>query len=411
MAVAVVEESVATHEEVEFHNAIEREFYQLIIEQAEIETAHEKSPAVDLGTVKIDDHNEGTIGKFAENVGSKIGEEVTELASCNRSWIINYPSRPDAEDCSFYMKFGSCKFGQSCKFNHPPRRMNQGIKQREYHRDENFERVGQGECKYYLTPDGCKYGRDCNYSHGSQKTEEFNFLGLPIRTGEKECSYYMRTGTCKYGSNCRFDHPEPSAVVGADSPSGYGNGGSLTSKLVSSSSVSSWSSPREFNATSPFTSVTFPPTKVIANSNREWEGYEAATYPTSESGLPAPPAFAVENRPTEINLSTPYHYQQNMVVEEYPERPGEPECNFYLKTGDCKFKSNCKFHHPKSRFSNAKPYSLPVNNKGLPLRPDQPLCTFYHRFGICKYGPACRFDHPLDFASLQTNFRRQVYGN
>lgn len=30
-----------------------------------------------------------------------------------------YPVRPGAEDCSFYMRTGSCKFGSSCKFNHP----------------------------------------------------------------------------------------------------------------------------------------------------------------------------------------------------------------------------------------------------------------------------------------------------
>lgn len=37
-----------------------------------------------------------------------------------------YPLRPGAEDCSFYMKTGSCKFGSTCKFNHPlpnPRRI------------------------------------------------------------------------------------------------------------------------------------------------------------------------------------------------------------------------------------------------------------------------------------------------
>lgn len=38
-----------------------------------------------------------------------------------------FPLRPEAEDCSFYMKTGSCKFGINCKFNHPIRRKNQVI--------------------------------------------------------------------------------------------------------------------------------------------------------------------------------------------------------------------------------------------------------------------------------------------
>lgn len=36
--------------------------------------------------------------------------------------MIVYPVRPDAEDCSFFMRTGSCKYGSSCKFNHPVRR-------------------------------------------------------------------------------------------------------------------------------------------------------------------------------------------------------------------------------------------------------------------------------------------------
>lgn len=39
-----------------------------------------------------------------------------------------YPVRPEAEDCAFYMKTGTCKFGANCKFNHPVRRKNQVIK-------------------------------------------------------------------------------------------------------------------------------------------------------------------------------------------------------------------------------------------------------------------------------------------
>lgn len=33
-----------------------------------------------------------------------------------------YPVRPEAEDCSYYLKTGTCKFGSICKFNHPVRR-------------------------------------------------------------------------------------------------------------------------------------------------------------------------------------------------------------------------------------------------------------------------------------------------
>ncbi|MBA0665778.1 hypothetical protein Goklo_002256 [Gossypium klotzschianum] len=77
----------------------------------------------------------------------------------------------------------------------------------------------------------------------------------------------------------------------------------------------------------------------------------------------------------------------------FPERPGEPECQFYMKTGDCKFGAVCRFHHPRERVLPAPDCILsPI---GLPLRPGEPLCIFYSRYGICKFGPSCKFNHPM----------------
>ncbi|XP_057767464.1 zinc finger CCCH domain-containing protein 67-like isoform X2 [Salvia miltiorrhiza] len=422
----VVGETAAPDEEAEFLNAIERDLCELTIQQAHIErlVCIDEEKGDHLGTQKdgkdsesgeyeneIDEGDEDKEGSVAINFGdgaSKLGR----FNQNNSRRKVNYPMRPDAEDCAFYMKFGSCKFGLNCKFNHPPRRKNQNVKERTNHKEENSERGGQTECKYYLTSGGCKYGKDCKYSHGSDRSSssqmpEFNFLGLPLRIGEKECPYYMRTGSCKYGLNCRYHHPEP-VTVGGDSTSGYGNGGSFPPQFVSSSSPSSWSSPRAFNETSPFIPVMFPPSQGAPTSNQDWNGYQAATYSASE-GLPTPPAFAMNNLPAEINF--PMRRQPDILVEEYPERPGEPECSFFLKTGDCKYRSNCKFHHPKSRMFKGKPNTYTLSDKGLPLRPDQPICTHYHRYGICKYGPACKYDHPSNFAILPTPFDQPPFGN
>nr|GLL38418.1 zinc finger CCCH domain-containing protein 43-like isoform X1 [Ipomoea trifida] len=62
-----------------------------------------------------------------------------------------------------------------------------------------------------------------------------------------------------------------------------------------------------------------------------------------------------------------------------------------MKTGRCKFKSLCRFHHPAQ-----KPDCL-LNDKGLPLRPDEPICRNYQCFGICKFGSTCLFNHPVDY--------------
>ncbi|QHO19310.1 Zinc finger CCCH domain-containing protein [Arachis hypogaea] len=56
------------------------------------------------------------------------GDEEVEKKKDRSSGRVQqqYPLRPDAEDCAFYLKTGTCKFGFNCKFNHPlSRRKNQ----------------------------------------------------------------------------------------------------------------------------------------------------------------------------------------------------------------------------------------------------------------------------------------------
>lgn len=53
--------------------------------------------------------------------------------------------------------------------------------------------------------------------------------------------------------------------------------------------------------------------------------------------------------------------------QNFPENPGQPECQFYMRTGDCKFGQTCRYHHPPE-------WSIPkttcaLSPIGLPLRP------------------------------------------
>ncbi|KAK8710777.1 hypothetical protein V6N13_146087 [Hibiscus sabdariffa] len=312
----------------------------------------------------------------------------------------HYPVRPDADDCAFYMKTGLCKFGSHCKFNHPVGRKKQAVQEKFKENDESgqsMEKPSQTECKYYLRTGGCKFGKACRYNHSRAKSSaapilELNFLGLPIRQGERECPYYMRNGSCKYGSNCRFNHPDPTTAGACDLPPAYGNGGSVSSQV----NMASWSSPRAMNEThtAPYMPIMFSPTQAVPPPNPEWNGFQAPVYPPPERSLHPTPAYVMSNPPTEITVYN--QHQPQMVVDEFPVRPGQPECSYFMKTGDCKFKSNCKYHHPKSR--SAKPAPCVLSDKGLPLRPDQSICSNYSRYGICKFGPACKFDHSMQAA-------------
>ncbi|XP_057955439.1 zinc finger CCCH domain-containing protein 3-like isoform X2 [Malania oleifera] len=76
---------------------------------------------------------------------------------------------------------------------------------------------------------------------------------------------------------------------------------------------------------------------------------------------------------------------------ELPQRAGQPDCGYFLKTGTCKYGSTCKYHHPRDRHG-AGPVSL--NMLGLPIRQEEKPCPYYMRTGLCKFGAACKFHHP-----------------
>ncbi|XP_039053513.1 uncharacterized protein LOC120195610 [Hibiscus syriacus] len=116
---------------------------------------------------------------------------------------------------------------------------------------------------------------------------------------------------------------------------------------------------------------------------------KAPVCPPPERSLHPTPAY-VMSPSTETAVYN--QHQPHMMIDELPLRPGQPEYSYFLKTGDCKFKSNCKYHHPKSRSAKATPYTLSDN--GLPLRP---------RYDICKFGPACKFDHSMQAAPPTTD--------
>lgn len=59
-----------------------------------------------------------------------------------------------------------------------------------------------------------------------------------------------------------------------------------------------------------------------------------------------------------------------------------------------------------------------VGGESYPERPDEPDCIYYLRTGVCGYGSRCRFNHPRDrgavkipnfrFSFLFTNFKFQI---
>jgi serine/threonine-protein kinase/endoribonuclease IRE1 len=71
----------------------------------------------------------------------------------------------------------------------------------------------------------------------------------------------------------------------------------------------------------------------------------------------------------------------------FPQRPGQQACDFYMKTGTCKYATDCCFDHPEQ-------YAVPLTELQLPYREGEPLCAFYLKTHNCKFGAACKFHHP-----------------
>ncbi|BFG32385.1 hypothetical protein CerSpe_186590 [Prunus speciosa] len=363
------------------------------------------------------------------------GGEVRKKVDEERSRRHHYPVRPPgAGDSSHNLKTGTHQFGSNCKFNHTHRsKNNQVSKNKMKEREGLAEKPGKTECKVsknkmkegeglaekpgkteckvsknkmkereglaekpgktefknYFRSGGRKSGNACalNLRRGEASVGPIleNFMGLPIRPGEKDCPCYMRTLSCMYGTKCRFNHPDPTPVGESDPPSGNGNGGPASLQGALSATAARWNAPISLNNAPLYEPLMTPPSQEFPSQNTEWNGYQAP-----ERSMPAPPPYVMNPLVTETN--TYEQYPQQKQVQEFPERPGQPVCLYFSRAGDCKHKSNCKYHHPKNQ--TAVPPSCALSDKGLPLRPGQNICTQYSAYGICNSGPACKFNHP-----------------
>jgi len=79
--------------------------------------------------------------------------------------------------------------------------------------------------------------------------------------------------------------------------------------------------------------------------------------------------------------------EEVLHLPSFPARPGKQLCDFYSKTGHCKYGSECVYDHPPE-------YAVQLTEEGLPFRPGEPVCTFYYKTMQCKFGPTCKFHHP-----------------
>ncbi|KAB1212900.1 Zinc finger CCCH domain-containing protein 37 [Morella rubra] len=346
-----------------------------------------------------------------------------------------YPQRPGEKDCAHYMLTRTCKFGDSCKFDHPIWVPEGGIPDWKevppLAASESLpERPGEPDCPYFLKTQRCKFGLRCKFNHPKDNvvtvgaSDNAGISALPERPSEPLCAFYMKTGKCKFGATCKFHHPKDIQIpligqqIGNSEQTemtikmeGATGDAKLANLLASYTPASLYNSKglpvRLSEADCPFYLKTGS-CKYGATCRYNHPDRNAINPPAAVGGHPivASPGtnlnIGVVNPATSIYQAIDPRLGQPTVAVSptiYPQRPGQIECDYYMKTGECKFGENCKFHHPIDRSAPslskaAQQQTVKLTLAGLPRREDAIICPYYLKTATCKFGATCKFDHP-----------------
>ncbi|KAE8657740.1 BTB/POZ domain-containing protein [Hibiscus syriacus] len=197
--------------------------------------------------------------------------------------------------------------------------------------------------------------------------------------GEKECSHYLKTGQYKFGITCKFNHPQPAGTSISSSapqfyqpvrspyiliPEQYG-GASTNVKVARSpplpgSYVHGTYGPVLFSLGMVPVQASCKPSAISWSTNCYWSHFCLWTNASICFNTFACSSLSLIASSTGFSSS-------NQKEHTFPERPGEPECQYYLRTGDCKFGSSCRYHHPSDRI--VPQTNCIIGSLGLPLRP------------------------------------------
>ncbi|KAG2320663.1 hypothetical protein Bca52824_013876 [Brassica carinata] len=153
----------------------------------------------DLRTIEADDRTD-----WRHKRDPRSSAEKRTLHKLDQS--SGHPVRTGVADCQYYLD-GSCFFGRSCRFNHPPRnQMGDDAVQPSAHQ----VRLRATNCEQYLQTGQCSYGRRCWFNHPQllQRNQMRDEMVQPSPyPGARDCEQYLQKGQCSYGRRCRYNHP------------------------------------------------------------------------------------------------------------------------------------------------------------------------------------------------------------
>ncbi|CAM0946163.1 unnamed protein product [Alopecurus aequalis] len=378
-----------------------------------------------------------------------------------------YPQRPGKPNCQSYMVKGSCSDGFYCQSHHPllkakpdsswypSEQGNHGVADiLELNRIGLPIRKGARICTYYMRNGACRYGKRCHFNHPEHVIDAqfyapagWEDTALELERSSDHHTTLDDTSRLKKSSDNATLYDTSYSKKSSDRATSDDTSYSKKSSdhaSIDDTSYSKKSSDRAIlddttcskkssdHATIDDTSCSsevlppniirmlLPPPKVLPGTERKVmelkkDSNWSSTLDDSDGCCSADSSDGPLCKQEHVdNSDGPLRKQEQL---DYPQRPGEPECPFYMKNRFCRFGAKCSFNHPKD--SNPTLQSLTNAKKSVatderhqstritlevympqqqryPERPGQPDCRYYLQFGKCKFLSACIFHHPRE---------------
>ncbi|XP_024368800.1 zinc finger CCCH domain-containing protein 8 isoform X10 [Physcomitrium patens] len=333
------------------------------------------------------------------------------------------PLRPGEGNCVFYGKTGSCKHGPACRYNHPEivfpagGRTGQTLQPQQavyvqppQQPNSQYQMVQEAKLYMQATPD---YSYPATTYQSTTPTYTTAPTAYPVATTYSTAAPAYASPAAPYtGQQVITEYVYPGGAMMQVYPAGSTTQGT-TDQAVEYAYAAGQQPQCQEDYTYATQQVSRNGTEYMYSTEQPGQGasdqYATTVYTSEASGQPSTGDYActAAHNSQEYMYAAAQAYHQNVTSVyatpmslPHPQRPGEPDCTFYIKTGECSFGATCKFHHPPDRIPTGIP--KPAKNQGLvklslaglPRRETEAPCAYYMKTGACKFGQTCKYDHP-----------------